>query len=155
VHFHVANLGAGITDRDGWTDTVWLTHDRTRPDPRPAKGDLLLGSFGHGGALGVGDSYDQDVTVTLPTSYRDGDGHEHPVQGNWFVTPFTNAYGEVTEEIFSTNLNPDDLNQLDNNNYKARPITILPAPSPDVVVTDVKPTPSAVGDQPFTVRWTV
>src|SRR5207253_6345191 len=36
VRFHVANLGSGTTDRDGWTDTVWLTHDRTRPDPRPA-----------------------------------------------------------------------------------------------------------------------
>ena len=52
-------------------------------------------------------------------------------------------------------VNPDAPNEIDNNNYKARPITVLLTPPPDLVVTSVVPTAQAVGGDPFTVRWTV
>src|SRR5262249_39051181 len=48
-----------------------------------------------------------------------------------------------------------DPNQLYSDNYKARPITVLLTPPPDLVVTSVKPDAQAVGGGPFTVRWTV
>ena len=39
-------------------------------------------------------------------------GNDIPVGGSWLVAPFTTAYGEVTEETFSANINPDDPNQI-------------------------------------------
>ena len=141
VSYTVANLGAGDTIPGSWTDTIWLTLDRTRPDPR--KGDVLLGTFGHSGTLSVGDSYDQSVTVSLPSG----------ISGNYYVTPWTDSYDQVPEDTFDININPDDPTQLDNNNYKARPITVLLRPPPpptqhipsDLVVTSVQPTAQARG----------
>jgi len=40
VSYTVTNLGAGATLVDTWTDSVWLTRDKTRPIP--AKGDIFL-----------------------------------------------------------------------------------------------------------------
>src|SRR5262249_31436392 len=42
-----------------------------------------------------------------------------------------------------------------NDNWKARPITVLLTPPPDLVVSSVTPQPTAVGGDAFTVRWTV
>src|SRR5262249_49008361 len=64
VRFTVTNRGTGKTDRDAWTDTVWLVNDRKRPDART--GDMLLTSVNHTGALEVGDSYEQIVVVKVP-----------------------------------------------------------------------------------------
>ena len=57
----------------------------------------------------------------------------------------------VLEDTFRTSLNPDDPNELNNNNYKARPITVLLTPPPDLVVTSVVPDATAPGGDPFTV----
>jgi hypothetical protein len=61
VRYRVTNLGSGETDRDGWTDNIWLTRDRNRPSPVKPVGDgefviedYLIGSFGHTGSLKVG-----------------------------------------------------------------------------------------------------
>ena len=40
VSYTVTNLGSGPTLVDDWTDSVWLTRDKTRPIP--ASGDILL-----------------------------------------------------------------------------------------------------------------
>src|SRR5262249_5096474 len=42
-----------------------------------------------------------------------------------------------------------------NDNWKARPITVLLTPPPDLVVTTVTPPPTAVGGDSYTVSWTV
>ena len=47
-------------------------------------------------------------------------------------------------------LNPDDPTELDNNNYKARPITVLLTPPADLVVTAVAPDLTGKGGEPFT-----
>ncbi|HYU32388.1 MAG TPA: putative Ig domain-containing protein [Thermoanaerobaculia bacterium] len=143
VRYTVTNRGVGATNASDWTDAVWLARDRKRPDPR--KGDVLLGRFPHNGTLEVNEGYDQTVTVTLPRG----------VTGQFFITPQTDAFGGVLEDTLSSNLNPDDPNELDNNNYKARGITVLGEPPPDLVVTAVVPELTGRGGEPFTVRWAV
>ena len=51
VRYTVTNKGAETTDRNGWTDTIWLTRDPTRPNPGK-NGGILLGSFAHDGSTG-------------------------------------------------------------------------------------------------------
>ena len=79
VRFTVTNKGSDTTNSSGWTDTVWLSKDKTRPSPGPrsvltkegtpivipGNDAVLLGSFGHSGALAVGESYEQIVKVRV------------------------------------------------------------------------------------------
>jgi len=44
VHYRVSNQGAGITYPGSWTDSVWLTLGKDRPNA--ARGDILVGSVG-------------------------------------------------------------------------------------------------------------
>src|SRR5262249_42038109 len=107
---------------------------------------VLLGSLPHSGALAVGEFYDGTLTVRLP---------KH-VSGELFITPWSDAYDAIPEDTFSANVNPDDPTEADNNNYKARPITVLLTPPPDPAVTSVTPLPQAlVSGNPLTVRWSV
>ena len=148
VRYTVTNLGIGETDRDSWTDTIWLTRDKNRPSPTNREGkaeDILLTSVGHNGSLKVGDKYETQIDVTIPGQ----------VTGEWYITAWSDAYNIVLEDTLDINANPDDPTELDNNNYKARPITILLTPPPDLVVTTVTPTTQAIGGQPFSVSWTV
>lgn len=151
VRYKVTNLGSGETDRDQWTDTVWLTRDKNRPSPVRRVGDefaiedYLLGSIVHSGSLAVGQSYEAVVNVRLPAN----------VTGEWHITPWSDAYDVITEDTLDVNINPDDPNELDNNNYKARPITIVLRPPPDLIVESVVPQAVGFGGQPFTVQWTV
>lgn len=89
--------------------------------------------------------YEQVVRVTLPSQ----------VTGEWYITPWSDAYDVILEDTRDTNINPDDPNELDNNNYKARPITVLLTPPPDLVVTSVIAPSEGLGGKPFTVKWTV
>src|SRR5262249_7569781 len=133
---------AGATNVADWTDSVWLTRDRKRPNP--SKGDMLLATLPHHGALAVGDSYQQLVTVTLLTK----------IDGQFFLTPWSDSLDQVLEDTFDVNINPDDPHELDNNNFKARPITVLGVP-PDLVVTALSGPAEGRGGEPFTVGWTV
>src|SRR5205085_11423880 len=94
----------------------------------------------------VGDWYEQTVRVTIPKR----------LSGQFFITPWSDAYDVVLEDTFSNNINPDDPNEFDNNNYKARPITVLLTPPPDLVPTAVSVVPAAqTAGNALTVRWTV
>jgi subtilase family serine protease len=146
VRYTVTNLGVGETDNDQWQDSIWLTRDKNRP--HPGQGDRLLKTLAHQGSLVVGAGYDQAVTVQLP---------EDLASGTWYVTPWTDPYGVVLEDTLATNINPDDPHEIDNNNYKARAITIiaLPIPEPDLVVESVEVVPHAYGGDLYEVTWTV
>ena len=148
VRYRVTNLGVGETDRDGWTDTIWLTQNKDRPHPVDSDGDpqdYLLASFSHTGSLEVDEFYGRTVTVRLPAQ----------ITGEWFITPWTDAFDVITEDTFDVNINPDDPNELDSNNYKSRPITVLLTPPPDLVVTAVVPDSTGAGGEPFSISWTV
>ena len=145
VRYRVTNDGVGPTDVDAWTDSIWLTRDKDRPNPgsRENPQDYLLGSFNHEGPLAIDGTYERTVSVTLPDY----------VSGEWYITPWSDAYDTVLEETFEPN--PDDPHELDGNNYKSRPVTVLLTPPADLVVRDVQAISEANGGQPFSLRWTV
>ena len=143
VTFTVANLGLGPTDAASWTDTLWLDVDRKLPTP--SVGDVLLGSVVHNGSLAVGSSYDVTMTVTLP---------QH-ISGQYYLTPYADAFDQVLETTLDANTNPDDPTEIDNDNFKAAPISVLLSSPPDLVVTSVVAPSAAVAGTPYTVQWTV
>lgn len=113
---------------------------------------MLLATLPHTGLLGNDPSiispptgYDVTTQVTLP---------KH-ISGQYYITAWTDAFDVVHKSTQSGNVNPDDPNQLNNDNYRARPITVLLTPPPDLVVTAVTPQATAVGGDAFTVQWTV
>ena len=143
VSFTVTNLGAGPTLVDTWTDSVWLTRDKTRPIP--AQGDILLTQVTHTGTLGVLAGYDETLSVTLPDNLD---------PGTYYVTPWTDLYSAVLQDELAVNVNPDDPNNFQNDNYKALAITIL-APLPDLVVSSITAPASAHGGDNVNISWTV
>ncbi|PSF25857.1 hypothetical protein C7H19_25215, partial [Aphanothece hegewaldii CCALA 016] len=91
IRYTVINKGIGETDRDEWTDTIWLTRDKKRPSPVNAEGnleDILLAQITHSGSLQVGHSYEQIINVTLPEQ----------VTGEWYITPWSDTYDIVLED---------------------------------------------------------
>ena len=143
VSYTVTNLGAGPTLVNTWTDSVWLSVNKTRPIP--AEGDILLTQFTHTGSLDVKAGYDQTVSVTLPLNLQ---------PGTYYVTPWTDLYSAVLQDTLAINVNPDDPNNLYSDNYKAAQVAIL-APLPDLIVTSVTAPAKAQGGDNFTVNWTV
>ncbi len=71
------------------------------------------------------------------------------------ATAWSDTFDVVLKSTQDINVNPDDPTELNNSNYKARPITILLRPPPDLVVTEVTPQATAVGGDSFSVSWTV
>jgi hypothetical protein len=107
VRFTVTNRGAGTTAGDKWTDTIWLTADRTRPNAG-GNGATLIGSIPHQGHLAVGESYSVVTKVNLPDKVS---------PGTYFITPWSDSYDVVLEDTLAANINLDDPNELDCNNY--------------------------------------
>ena len=163
----MTNNGSAVTDASQWTDTVWLTTDKTRPSPGPrsvlsqdgspiviqGNNAIFLGSFGHSGVLAVGDSYTQVVQVHIPNQIS---------SGTYYLTAWADAYDNVFEDQLAINVNPDDPNTLDSSNFKAAPIDIIGTPTPplpDLQVTAVTTNASAASpasvNQPLVVTWTV
>ncbi|MCA9198980.1 MAG: hypothetical protein KDA87_15640, partial [Planctomycetales bacterium] len=145
VTYTVTNLGSGPTLVRTWVETLWLTRDRDRP--HPGLGDILLKSVNRTRPELLARSAGFDVTeaVTIP------DGIE---PGNWFITPWIDPYNVVLEDTLVTNENPDDPNQLDNNNYKAKPIAVL-VTEPDLEVVDVVVDSNGTGGETFHVSFRV
>ncbi|MEO6753269.1 MAG: CARDB domain-containing protein, partial [Chthoniobacteraceae bacterium] len=143
VRWHVANLGVGPAVPESWTESIWLTNGTDRPNP--SRGDLLLSVVSHSGALVVGDSYDASATVRVPSFTR----------GVFFLTVWTNSSNGVYETQLATNLNPDAPNDIQGNNFKAIPLTVLLQPSADLVVTSVTAPATMTAGQTTTVSWTV
>ena len=111
-----------------------LAHEgQDAPEPRPAlrpvpdgspivipgNDAILLGSFGHTGALAVGDSYEQVVKVRIP---------QQIASGTYYITAWADAYDAVLEDSLASNVNQDDPTTLDSSNFKARAIDIIGTP---------------------------
>ena len=155
VTYLVTNKGIHTTDVEKWTDSIWLTKDKNRPTPivNRQPEDILLTTVNHTGKLGVDQNYRKTVTVTIPEQ----------LTGEWYITPWSDAYDAVLEDTFDININPDDPNELDSNNYKARPITVILSPLADLEVTNIISTQnnldssetSFVAGETINVTWTV
>jgi hypothetical protein len=145
VRYRVTNRGAATTLGDSasinsWTDTVWLSVDPRRPSP--AKGDVRIGQVTHNGHLAVGDNYLGTLNVQIPEGVR---------SGQYYITVWSDTYDAILEDTMAVYINPDDPGQIDNNNYKARPISVLGVVPPDLVVSQVQAMPAmtAAGDYAF------
>ncbi|MDH4349648.1 MAG: hypothetical protein OEW56_00680, partial [Gemmatimonadota bacterium] len=148
VRYTVTNLGSGATDRGAWREQIWLTQDKNRP--HPGLGDVLLGSLEYAaGVLERDAGYDRTVTVTLPDSV---------VSGTYYVMPWVDPYGLLLEDTLAVNVNPDDPNEVDNNNYKARAIDLIGVPverRSDPAVESVSAEAFEYAGEEFTFAWTV
>ncbi len=149
VRYTVTNLGSGPTDVDAWQEQIWLTTDRNRPHPGS---DILLATFDHdGGALQRNAGYDRIRSVTLPGTVP---------SGTYYITPWVDPFSQVLEQTAVENVNPDDPNEIDNNNYKARPIGIIGTPPTPTLPAEIAvhsillDTAAAAGEE-FTFGWTV
>jgi subtilase family serine protease len=144
VRFSVENRGPGPTGATSWTDSIWLTTSKDRPDGN--RGDVSIGSIGHSGVLLPGEGYETAITVRLPSQLR----------GQFYVTVWTDSGDRVFETALDANVNPDAPNDLQGSNFKAGgPISILLQPSADLVVTQVNAPPTAIGGSQVTLSWTV
>ena len=143
VRWQVANFGAGPTEPGSWSDQIWLMRQPGRPNPEA--GDRLLASFAHNGVLEVGESYEASGTVGLPAN----------TQGEFYITLFSDGGGQVYEEAFATNINPELPNDIEGSNLRWKPISVVLTPPADLVVSDVDAPDSALGGQQATISWTV
>ena len=149
VRYTVSNKGSaltrGVSDNiNQWTDSVWLAKDPRRPGAN--KGDILLSTTTHTGKLAVNEDYQGSLQVVIPEGIR---------SGQYFITVWSDSYDVILEDTLANQLNPDDPNQLDNNNYKARAISILGVTPPDLVVSALSGTAQAQTDDVYSFSYTV
>ncbi|MBF2015836.1 MAG: hypothetical protein IGS23_11675 [Rivularia sp. T60_A2020_040] len=122
VRYKVTNSGSGETDRDNWTDSIWLTREpNKRPSALNSEGkpqDILLSTFTHNGSLKTSNDldsnnyYENTVNVTLPNQ----------ISGEWYITAWSDTNEEITEDTFDNNGNGNELNS---NNYASTAIKVL------------------------------
>ncbi len=88
------------------------------------------------------------MTVTLPADLE---------SGRYYITPWTDPYQFVAEDTLAININPDDPDEIDNNNYKARAIDVIALQEdlPDLVVDWVAVTPETQGGEEITITYSV
>ena len=50
---------------------------------------------------------------------------DNVARGQYYITVWSDTYDAILEDTLAVNINPDDPTEIDNNNYKARPISVL------------------------------
>ena len=144
VSYSVDNLGTGETDVAAWSEQIWLTTDKDRPNP--GRGDLLLATVAYDeGVLAKDAGYDRTVSVTIPESVD---------AAQYYIIPWVDPFDQVVEESLAENLNPDVPNDFNGSNFKARSVDIL-ALREELVYEDLQVTAAAKGGEEITVTWTV
>jgi hypothetical protein len=79
------------------------------------------------------------------------------VSGTYYIMPWVDPYALVLEDTLAINVNPDDPNEVDNNNYKARAIDLIgvPAEQPDLLLQAVLAEAFEYAGEEYTFSWTV
>lgn len=85
----VKNLGQSATRSSKWSDTYYLSPSTVLNTSTATK----IGSKAHVGALGVGDSYTNEVSFTIPST----------LQGNFMLFVVTDATDAITESDENNN----------------------------------------------------
>lgn len=143
VTFSLDNLGSGPTNIGQYLGQIWLTIDKNRPNPQA--GDYLLKTFAIDAPLGVNQGIDLTHTVTLPANLPSGVYH---------ITPWIDPVNAVLEDTLAINVNPDDPDEIDGNNFKAKAIDIVGV-EPDLEVTQITAPTTAVGGDLISISYTV
>jgi hypothetical protein len=77
------------------------------------------------------------------------------LSGQYYLTVWSDTYDVMLEDTLATHINPDDPSQIDNNNYLARPISILGSTPPDLVLSQVVAPEMASAGDAYTFSYTV
>ena len=129
ISWRVANQGTAATDRDSWTDAVYLSTDDTLGN------DVWLGSFAHVGQLNADESYAQVQTPTLPVDL---------VARQYWIIVVTDANNQVAEPGAEAN----------NTTAGLSPINVTLSPVPDLAAQEIVGPASASTGRPIMVNWT-
>ncbi|MEJ6486264.1 Calx-beta domain-containing protein [Nostoc punctiforme UO1] len=129
VKWVVTNTGNGNTNTPLWYDRVWLSLDQNFDSS-----DIYLGQAANPSYLNVGESYSNQLTVTLPTG----------VDSNYYFLVKTDATNQVWE--FDK--------EGDNFNF-GNPTDVDLTPPPDLQVTSVNASSPIFSGQKINLNWTV
>jgi RHS repeat-associated protein len=129
VEWEVTNTGNGATSSPTWYDDVYLSLDRTFD-----ASDTYLGHAQNPSYLGVGDSYHNSLTVTMPRG----------IEGNFYFLIITDGWNYVFE-----------YGHEDDNVGASGVVPVHLTPPPDLQVTNVNAPFTAYSGQPMNISWTV
>ncbi|HEX29157.1 TPA: hypothetical protein ENG04_03660, partial [Candidatus Poribacteria bacterium] len=131
ISWTVTNAGPGDTASSMWYDKVYLfAGDSLNPDAA-----INLGFFRHIGVLGVGQSYTQSRSVTLPNG----------ISGPYYLFVWTDSDNQVFEHTWEDN----------NIGRTASPIQVELTPWADLQVIAIDAPANVQTGQSISVRWTV
>lgn len=125
VKWTVKNNGSGITNKNGWTERIYISKDIHWD-----KGDQVLGTFVHVGALPAGIAYEDSLEIFLPQF----DLGNHVLIFRSDIND--NVYEHGAEENLSTAL-----------------ITIVKDNLSDLVITDVQLPETGMAGGEAVVKW--
>src|SRR5262249_3874484 len=129
VAWTVTNAGTGSTSAPSWTDGVWLSLDTTLDAT-----DVFLGTAVNPSYLGVGDSYVNQLAVTLPRG----------ISGDYYFLVKTDYNNQAIEF------------EGEGDNFgHGGPTSVHLTPPPDLQASGVSGPSQAFSGQSTTVRWTV
>ena len=129
VEWTVENAGTLATQRNLWTDRVYLSRDGALD-----AADLILGTRSRGDFLDAGETYDVAAAFPLPVE----------LSGNFQVIVETDATRSVLET-----------NESNNTGTRSMALDVELLPTPNLVVTDVRVDGEVVSGQAIRVTWTV
>jgi Ca2+-binding RTX toxin-like protein/subtilase family serine protease len=126
----VANQGVGVTDRDSWVDTVYMSSDQGIDS-----NDVLLGQIYHKGNLNAGQGYTVTQDFTLPIG----------VSGDFYFVVKTDATDQVYENAFNAN----------NITPSTKPTKVNLTPPPDLEVEAANAPKTALASHGLTLSYRV
>ncbi|MEF7616672.1 CARDB domain-containing protein [Aquincola sp. MAHUQ-54] len=133
--YSVTNYGATATAESYWTDTFYLSADAVLD-----AGDLVLGTRGHGGVLGVDGSYGATPGFKLPDT----------LDGAYYLIVHTDSGNQVFEGFAGANGDPNANNVA----VSAAPIVVSSRPANLVIESFTAPATGEAGKQ-IVVTWTL
>ncbi|MDH7498796.1 MAG: CARDB domain-containing protein, partial [candidate division NC10 bacterium] len=131
VSWRVENLGSNRTNSYYWYDRAYLSQDRTISEE-----DRELGFVRRSNPLDPAGAYDVSTTFIIPADLSGG---------TYYVVVRTDSDNLVLE---------DPLDEQ-NNDRSFGPISITPAPAPDLVLGSVEVPTEGISGQAFPLTWTV
>jgi subtilase family serine protease len=125
VHYTVVNEGERVTQKENWTDALFIGEAMTHI------GAFQLSSKIHHGALEVGESYTDSIEILIPNG----------LEGDYFLVGFTDR----TNQIYEHN-NEDD-------NILALPVTVQASDPCDLIAIQPEFPVSLVSGEDMMVSW--
>lgn len=130
INWSVSNTGTGRNLETTWYDRVYRSTDQTLD-----AGDLLLGQLAHSDTLFPGDSYNAQLTATLPIGQS----------GPYYFIVQTDAFNNVYEHT----------NEGDNTRATNTPTDVRLTPPPDLEVETITAPAAGTSGRPMTVSFYV